>query len=164
MKQRTISVCVALTLFAIATPTTADDAPQFDPDFYFDFARCRISGAGLAQPYSKNDGFADLKTQGYQMGCQRKPKKLMECLIAFEEKGAKPVIVDMKIVIESNAMLVLESESGGDFLTGRPSTGLVVSSTRILDERSMAVKMCHGTYLTGDEFRAMQQARKKTPR
>ncbi len=161
-QQRAALLLVSLSLFASDT-AQADDDSKFDPDFHFSFRSCRISGSSLTEPSSKNDGFIEMKTGPHHTACERVGKKRLSCITIFEEEGAKPVVYDMTVTTETSQLLVVESENAADYLVVRPDTGRVVSTTRMVAERYLATKLCHGIYMTGDEFKAFeaQEAKRK---
>lgn len=139
----------------------AEKQPDFDPDFHFILLNCRISGATLAEPPTKNDGFSEMKTSGYHTACERTAKKKLSCITVFEEENAKPAFYDMTITTEASKLLIVESQNAGDFIVARPDTGRVVATTRMLGEEYVATKLCHGVFLTGDEYKAMEAKQKR---
>lgn len=100
-----------------------------------------------------------MKPQGHQTYCTRTGKKALDCITVFAEDGAKPARYEMKITTEMSQMLIIESDSGGDWVVMKPETGRVISTTRLLDIGSFGMKVCHGVFFTGDEFKAMRAKR-----
>lgn len=155
---------VLLPLQAVADDAIPDP-DAFDPDFYFSFFACRTIGSSLGAP-GKGDGIHETRPKAHSTACARVGKKALDCITFFDEKNSPPVRYDMTITTDSSQMLIIESAGGsaGDWLIVKPATGRVVSTTRMVDERYLAQKLCHGVYLTGDEFKAMQAKRAKAPR
>ncbi len=146
----------AIAFLAGSSEAAADDESVFDPDFHFVFTTCTTMGTGLNGPAKTKDGiYTAPATYAHHTACERTGKKSIDCLTVFDEPGAKPASYSMYIKVEASQLLIIESENGGDYLVVKPEAGRVVSTTRILGENFFASKMCHGMYLTGDEFKAL---------
>lgn len=156
--MKALATAALMTCFA----SSAFGDPTATPDFFFDFAWCQIYSASLGTPPAKNDGFVQFKTKGHSTACVRSGRKELDCVTAFEEPQTKPIRYPMKVRAELTQMLVLETENGGDYLMARPDTGRVNMTIRMAHENGLGVKVCHGTWVTGDELKALK-AKKARP-
>lgn len=150
----------ALPLVTAAGIAEAD--PGFQPDYYLVMQSCKILGAPLYQVSAKDDPMPVLPVQGLVQACERKPKKRLSCLTSFMEENAKVVPVEYKVDIESADYALWRTSTWGDYVVIDPSQRSAVLTVRMLSDKTSATKVCHGLFLTADEFHALAEQSKQT--
>jgi hypothetical protein len=81
--------------------------------------------------------------------------KRLSCVTSFDEKGAKPVALEYKSDAETATLMIWKTDNWSDYLIIDPSKSSAVLTVRMVSEESAATKVCHGLFLTSDEFEAL---------
>jgi hypothetical protein len=152
----------ALLLAIAAGSSRGEDHPArtVEPDFYLVYVACRLNGSTFGNASPDDDGFVEMKLQGMVTGCETSIKKRLTCTTTFAD-SAKPVQYDMRITTETNEMIVLETDNGGDFVAIRADTNRVISTSRLHSSKMLGTKTCHGYRLTPDEYKVLQKRQRK---
>jgi hypothetical protein len=133
---------------------------DFDPDFYVFFEKCQSTAAVRYQPAKNAQAIRMIEVEGYALACERARKRGLTCLVSFTD-GSKPVMLDATIKDETFLGITFEGKNGGDFVDINPETRTAVSLTRMWNEKFVASKVCHGSYLTADEARLLKEREKR---
>jgi hypothetical protein len=136
-----------------AFPTLATE-----PDFYIDFQTCKTTAGYLVlSDQSLNVFEGDTTT----MGCSKQGSAVF-CSFIFNDGGTrmKGNSEKYQVVLDSPPLLTFMTPNGADVIAVNTTEHAAVIITRILDEKFIASKVCHGLYSTSSEIKEMNKSKK----
>jgi hypothetical protein len=164
MRLRTTAWLVCLLGLLSAHRASADGPrlpPGFSPDFYLVFTQCK-SMATPTYPFDeKQDGINAMKLKGDVTACERKPKRALSCVTIFTEQAAAPQRFDAAFTAETATHLTVQTASGSEYweISLDKDVSVVAALSRVSMDKLLMAKLCHGFYLTRDEWNALERKR-----
>ena len=90
------------------------------------------------------------------MFCERNGKKI-SCKVSHVEEIEKEEVRKYKLELDSPPIMFIQAENGSDTLYINTSENAASYSSRILDEKLMAQKVCNGLFFTYDQYKLMSK-------
>ena len=152
-------VFVFLTLTA---ESTALAEAKFD--FAVQFVTCKTTAGALVRTEKNPSGIITMDGDPYLLTCIRNHRKI-NCTTIYpdNEKGIKGNKLEFALRSEVNGLMIMDENHGADFMIiDISTTKTAVETSRVLMPGVSGSKVCRGSYLTYDEYTALQTANLKS--
>lgn len=151
--------CLLLTVVFAAASLMADPAPGQDarPDFHLLLEKCKTTVVYLVL---SDESLKTVDGEPVYDACTRKSRQIA-CAVTFLGGGkslnSKTQTVDYSVVLDSPPLLHFADERYADYFAVNLSEHSVVLVSRVLFEKGLGPKVCHGLFATDDEMKALGQ-------
>jgi hypothetical protein len=139
-------------LVALALPVLPAGAPEREPDFYLMMQKCSTTVGYLVlsdASLKTVEGTPALNT------CTRNGKSI-SCMLEFKD-GSPPKRAEYEVDLDSPPMLYFMDSQHGDWIAVDTAAHAAVVITRIVGEKYVGSKVCHGMFATQSEMTALQK-------
>lgn len=132
---------------------------DLQPDFYVIYDQCKVMGAPMRHVDAKLDSVRVTPLPSKGLACERSKKKSVVCVETDE--GAAPVAYELSSVLETTEDQIYATPRLGVVIQVSLKEHVAVLDKRLMTTTAVAVKICHGDFLTADEANAVLSAKPK---